>query len=339
MPYFIVLIYGVITIPSSYVTDLPLQNGVSFVVHRRVDCAMAQQLLGRSHDVLDGHPGLARDDLHVYALSGVSTARQIVEHLLRLDRVAPVPRVVAVVYKHAVVVVVVVPAHHPTITHATFLGGAATREEQVHIRRLEEVVVDLVEVAHGLDDVRADVPLVAEGLKAAPHAHIVLLPERRARVRAGVLLVGVKPLLHLDHARAVVDAVRDVRRLLHDGADLPDDGHLLHVQPVDPEGGIAGVGRLGVDDLLDRYRAERFVIDGLEGSGQFCFWSSKARFMCVYVCAYRYVYNYLHGGLAAAALRTPHETAVIITPRGTVGCRRVPAVCFRDVLLASKMRW
>lgn len=130
---------------------------------------------------------------------------------------------------------------------------------QVHDRRLEQVVRDLVVVRDGADDVRADVALVVEGLEAAPDARVRVLYERGlAGAAVGVVGVGsirIDPLLHLDGAGAVVEFVGYVCCLRADVADLADEGHLCYFDAVDAELGVR-VGLGGVDELLDCYRAE-----------------------------------------------------------------------------------
>lgn len=125
-------------------------------------------------------------------------------------------------------------------------------EVEVHVGRLEHVVVDLVEVVDGADEVGADVALLVERLEAAPHAHVLV----QGVLGVGVLLlVGVHPLLDVDDASAVVEPVGDVGGLRADLAHLPDDGDLCDGVAVDGEVG-AGVGLFEVEELFDGYGAE-----------------------------------------------------------------------------------
>jgi hypothetical protein len=126
----------------------------------------------------------------------------------------------------------------------------------VDVRRLEQVVVDLIEVGDGPDDVRADVALVGEGLEAAPDADVRVQLEARLGV---VLLVSVDPLLDLDLAGAVVDLEGDVCGLRVDAADLADKGDLRDGRPVDLEV-CAREGLLGLEDLLYRDGPQRFIL-------------------------------------------------------------------------------
>lgn len=112
------------------------------------------------------------------------------------------------------------------------------------------MVVDLVEVGDGADDVGADVALVGEGLEATPDADVGV--HLAARVRGLVLLVDVDPLLDLNLAGAVVDLKGDIGGLGLDVADLPDECDLGDDGAVDLEVGT-GKGLLGVEDLLDCY--------------------------------------------------------------------------------------
>lgn len=125
----------------------------------------------------------------------------------------------------------------------------------MNVGSLEQVVVDLVEVGDGLDDVDADVALIAKTAEAAPDADVLLLAE--GVVGGVVLAVGVEPLLDLDDAGAVVEAVGDVGGLGADLADHADEGDLGDVGAVDPEAVLPVEGLLGVDDLLYRYRPQR----------------------------------------------------------------------------------
>jgi hypothetical protein len=118
------------------------------------------------------------------------------------------------------------------------------------------VVVDLVEVGDGSDNVGADVALVVEGLETAPDADVRV--ELVALV-GFLLLVGVYPLLDLDLAGAVVNFECDVCRLRVDAANLADKGDLGCGCAVNLEVG-ARVALFGLDDLLDGYRSERLVL-------------------------------------------------------------------------------
>ena len=124
------------------------------------------------------------------------------------------------------------------------------------------MVVDLVGVGDGADEVGADVALSAEVLEAAPDADVGV--EAVARVLGLLLLVGVDELLDLELAGAVVDADGEVGGLRVEVADLADGGDLGDGGAVDLEVG-AGVGLLGVEDLLDGYRPEGLVLEVLEG--------------------------------------------------------------------------
>jgi hypothetical protein len=112
----------------------------------------------------------------------------------------------------------------------------------MYVRRLEQVIVDLVEVLDGPDVVGADEALAVEALQAAVDAHVRIEAEAGRRLA----LVGVDPLLDVDDARAVVDAVCDVDRLRVDGADLADDGDLRGRLAVDLQLGLR-VGFFAVD--------------------------------------------------------------------------------------------
>lgn len=248
-----------------------IQDGIGLVIHSGVNGAVIQQFLGGGHDVLDRHARLARDMLHVDAVARVAAALEEIVHASRLGRVSLIPRIVAavvvaaVVDKHTIIIaIVVIMTRIPA-----GVGGPAAREVQVHVGGLEEVVVDLVEVADGLDDVRAHVPLVVVALEPAPDPHVVADAERaRGRGRARLHLVRVDPELHLDYAGPVVQLVRRVRRLRADGPHHAHERHLLHVRAVDPERRVPREGGFAVDDLLDCYGPEGFVYDCL--GKEFC---------------------------------------------------------------------
>lgn len=132
--------------------------------------------------------------------------------------------------------------------------------EQMHVCRLEQVVIDLVEILNLAYEVGADVFLAAEALETTPHADkgVGGNSTGAAAVLAFALCFRVDPLLDVDGARAVVDLVRDVGRLRLDRAHLAHDGHLGYGVAID--GGIhAGVGVFPVEELLDGYGAEGFV--------------------------------------------------------------------------------
>lgn len=147
----------------------------------------------------------------------------------------------------------------------------ALGQVEVHVGRLEQVVVDLVEVVDGADEVGADVALPAEGLEATPHAHVLLELVLGLQV---LLLVGVDPLLDVYDAGAVVEAVGYVGGLRVDLAHLADDGDLGDGVAVDGEVG-AGVCFFEVDELLDCYGAEGLVGETLDGGRQLSAWQAK----------------------------------------------------------------
>lgn len=215
---------------------------------------------------------------------------EVLVHLLSRGRRVPQEGVVAV-HEHAALITTTATS---SISALAAQCQPALGEEQVDVGGLEQVVVDLVEVGDGLDDVGADVALVAEGLEAAPDADVLLLGEGGARL--AVLLVGVEPELDFHDAGAVVEPVRDVGGLRVDLAHHADEGDLRHVDAVDPEGAVAPEGLLGVDDLLHRHGAQRLVVDRLRR--------------------------------LAPALRAPEEPpAVVAAARRAVRRSRVSAVC------------
>lgn len=169
------------------------------------------------------------------------------------------------VHKHAVTTTTTTTRRVPVNAAAGPVGPVlrgsrvALGEVEVDVGRLEHVVVDLVEVVDGADEVGADVPLLVEGLEAAPHAHVLVEGVPGLGV---LLLVGVDPLLDVDDAGAVVDPVRDVGGLRVHLPHLPDDGDLGDGVAVYDEVG-AGVGLLQVEELLDGYGAEGLVCETL----------------------------------------------------------------------------
>lgn len=174
------------------------------------------------------------------------TARHLAQHLPRTTTVgvAPVP---AAVHKHAL----------PAAVGRAVLPQRAPRQVQVHVRRLQQVVIHLVEVGDGPDDVGAHVALVRKRLEAAPYAHVGV--ELVLVCVAVVCLVRVDPLLDFNLARAVVDFQRHVGGLRVDVADLADKGDLGYGRVVDFEVG-AGEGLVCFEDLLDGYGAEGFIL-------------------------------------------------------------------------------
>jgi len=142
----------------------------------------------------------------------------------------------------------------------------------MHVRCVQQVVVDLVEIVNRTDEVRADVLLAVEGCQPAEYAHVCVRRELGFRGALGSL--GVDPLLDVDYARAVVDRVGDVCCLGLHAADLPDERYLRDGDAVDGEAG-AGVGLVALDELLDGHGAEGVVCElvgglvslGLSGRG------------------------------------------------------------------------
>jgi len=119
------------------------------------------------------------------------------------------------------------------------LLGRAAGEVQMDVRRLEQVVLDLIVVRQRADDVGVDVAFVVEGPQAAPHADVGVLDEARPVDAAGggggvgvgggaVVRVGPRPRPQLDFegAGAVVELVMGVGGLDGDVADLADEGKL-----------------------------------------------------------------------------------------------------------------
>ncbi len=99
----------------------------------------------------------------------------------------------------------------------------------MHIRRLEQVILDLVVVGQWTDDVCTDVAFVVEGFQAAPDAGVGVFDESRFGV-VGVVGrvhgcdgVGVDPLFYFNGAGAIVEFVSYVCGLGGDVADLADE--------------------------------------------------------------------------------------------------------------------
>lgn len=126
-----------------------------------------------------------------------------------------------------------VDEHAISVGGSSILPGCTLGVEEMHIGRLEHVVVHLVEVCDGADDVGADMTLAGEGLEASPDTHVRV--DLAARIRGLVLLVDVDPLLDLDLTRAVVDLEGDVGGLRLDVADLADECDLCDNGAVDLE--------------------------------------------------------------------------------------------------------
>lgn len=204
----------------------------------------------------------------MHALVAAGSIGQEPEHALGIGRAgAELGRVLAAavgavrVDKHAVAVA--------GVAVGVPVGAAAAAElalcqVQVDVLALEQVVVDLVVVVDGADEVGADVALAAEGLEPPPHAHVLVGLVLGLQV---LLLVGVDPLLDVDGARAVVEAVGYVGRLRVHLAHLADDRDLGDGVAVDGEVG-ARVRLLEVDELLDRHGAEGLVGEALDGGGK-----------------------------------------------------------------------
>lgn len=109
------------------------------------------------------------------------------------------------------------------------------------------MVIDLVEIRDGSDEMRAEVSLAVVILQLAGHTYVLAL----AGEGFGVVRVGVRvgPLLDFDEAGAVVEFVGCVGGLGGDGLDLPDDGYGGYVDRVDYEG-CFGVGEGAAEGLV-----------------------------------------------------------------------------------------
>jgi hypothetical protein len=134
----------------------------------------------------------------------------------------------------------------------------------MYICRIQQVVVDLVEILDLADEVRSDMLLAVELGQPPEHSHICVRFE--GGIGAAVGAFGVNPLLDVDVAGAVVNLVGDVCCLGLDAADLTDEGYLGDGDAVDGEAG-AGIGFFGFDELFDGYGAEGVVCE-LRGCGQ-----------------------------------------------------------------------
>ncbi len=187
------------------------------------------------------------------SLGGSRRVTQAVVHGLRIPRAgielathgAAVLRTVpAAVHKHLVATTSMTSV---LVSSCALLAWQALGEGQVHVCGLEQVVIDLVEVVDGADEVGANVFPVVEGRETAVDAHV------RVWLVFGVGiagLLGIDPILDVNNARAVVDLVCDVGCLGVYGSHLSDDGNLADGVVVELEVG-AWVGFLAVLDLLD----------------------------------------------------------------------------------------
>lgn len=146
-----------------------------------------------------------------------------------------------------------VDKHAVTITTLLY----RLRHEQVHICRLEHVVVDFVVIRNRPYQMRTDELLSGQALQASPDTN--MSTDLVAWVLSLMRLVDVDELLDVDRARAIVDADCDVGGLRVEGADLADSCDLGDGGAVDLEVG-ALEGFFGVEDLFDGYGAKRFVL-------------------------------------------------------------------------------
>lgn len=130
----------------------------------------------------------------------------------------------------------------------------------MHVRRLKQVVVDLVEILNLAYEVGAYVFLAAESLKTAPHAHKGVGRDRAgtAATVLAALRFRIDPLLDVDDSCAVINPVCDVSRLRLDRAHLAHNGHLGYWVAVDGKLG-AGEGLFPIEKLFYGYGAEGLV--------------------------------------------------------------------------------
>ena len=93
----------------------------------------------------------------------------------------------------------------------------------------EQVILDLIFVDNGPDNVRADVTFVVEGFEAAPDAGVFVLGEfglgrgGSKGVVQGSVGVGIDPLLHLYRTGAVVEFVGYICGLGGNVTDLSNE--------------------------------------------------------------------------------------------------------------------
>lgn len=219
------------------------QNRPRIIVDSRIDLAMSHQLIPRLQHLTDLHPQLRRNILQVQALIVLRTRPQRLidpprRHRERTQR-HPRPRPVPVSRTILLLQLMLAPRSGERALGAIGkLLGRAAGEVQVDVRRLEQVVLDLIVVRQRADDVGVDVAFVVEGPQAAPDADVGVFDEARPVDATGGGGVGVgggavvrvgprpRPQLHFEGAGAVVELVVGVGGLDRDVADLADEGEL-----------------------------------------------------------------------------------------------------------------
>ena len=126
------------------------------------------------------------------------------------------------------------------------------------------MIVHLVEVGHGSDNMCSYVPLVGERLGTAPNAHMRIQLISWILI---VLLIYVDPLLDFNLAGTVVNLECNVCGLWVYAADLADKCDLSDESTIDTKVGSL-VSFFGVEELFDSYRSKRFILIGLCEIGQ-----------------------------------------------------------------------
>lgn len=130
------------------------------------------------------------------------------------------------------------------------------------------MVVDLIEIRDGPNDVRADVSLLIKSLHPAPDSAVAVFDKLgllRVECIHLVLIccLAIDPLFHLDNASTVVDFVSDVCGLCGYAANLTHEGDLRDVLAVDFEVCV-WMWLVGIEGLFHGDGANCILAVGLE---------------------------------------------------------------------------
>lgn len=158
-------------------------------------------------------------------------------------------------------------AHSSCLSVLTRCWRWPSSKVEMYCRCFKKMVVDLVEVFDGSNDMRSYVSLAAELFHPAPNSAVVIFGELRLLGIECIHIVlircfAIDPLFHLDDAGTVVDFVCDVRGLSRYATYLAYEGDLRYNIAVDFELCV-WMWLVGVNGLFHCYWADCVLSIGL----------------------------------------------------------------------------
>lgn len=244
-------------------SPLILQNRPRLVIYSSVHQTLSKEFISSRQDISNRHASLSSHDVEMETFVATFCRAHKVEHLLGQRRAVDKLASTGVSAAHtSVVAIATVNEHAVAVGSSVLTTWRSSREIQVYVGRLEHVIVDFVEVLDRTNNVRANVALVGEGLETTPDTDVRVDFE----IGSGVFLshVGIDPALYINLSGTVVEAQSYVGRLGVDTANLADKRDLRNGGAINLELGSRH-GFFGVDNLLDRYGSQGFILVGLRG--------------------------------------------------------------------------